>query len=238
MVVGGADADTRKMASSIQVIVLAVVAPVEELSLACMTSLLRLQQLAARRNDVRLDVHMVPTFLDALNAYVAGEFVVVLDANIGAPPEFVFGILDSKHNVIAGVYPVPGVDWDRVRKIADDPLANEPLNHAGNVYNVIPASAGFQRYIPIAEIKELRALAVRSSVLEKLAGPDISYAAEDGTTKYLFTHDSVFENKLQNVWQTFARKTGEVIVADIETPCVYNAPAQFAGCVGMRTSLR
>jgi len=219
-------------------IVLAIVTPADELSLVCTTSLLRLQQMAARRGDVLLDVHIVPTFLEALNTYARGDYLAVLDANVGAPPEFVFGVLDSPaaaaHPLIAGVYPLPRVDWERVSKTAKDPAATEPLSHAGNVYNVTPGAATLaHRYAPVTALAELRALVVDCRVLARMAGPDISYV-ENGATKYLFAHESVWENSRQNEYQTFARKSGESVVADLEAPCVLAAPAQFAGCVGMR----
>ena len=217
-------------------IVLAIVTAADEISLACTTSLLRLQQMAARRGDVLLDVHIVPTFLEALNTYARGDYLAVLDANIGAPPEFVFGVLEPgvDAKLIAGVYPLPRVDWERVSKTAKDPAATEPLSHAGNVYNVTPGAATLaHRYVPVTALTELRALIVDCRVLQRMAGPDISYV-DGGATKFLFTHDSVWENSRQNEYQTFARKSGETVVADLEAPCVLAAPAQFAGCVGMR----
>ena len=48
-------------------VILAVVTQTEDVSLQCTTSLLRLQQAAARRPDVHLDIHIVSTLLEALN---------------------------------------------------------------------------------------------------------------------------------------------------------------------------
>jgi hypothetical protein len=222
-------------------VVLAVITTTDELSLACTTSLLKLQQIAAQRSDLALDVHLVTSFLEALNTYVRGDVVIMIDGAVGIPHEFVLGVLDSSHAVVAGVYPTARVDWDRVAKVLHDPSATEPLHHAGNVYNVTPdPGRGLVRYVPIRDVTELKVLAIKSSVLQAMAGPDISYDIQDGTA-YLFTHESVFENKLQNVYQTLTRKLkdkGIHIVADLDAPCTLAAPAQFAGCVGMRSAVR
>jgi hypothetical protein len=217
-------------------VLLAIITHQDELSLVCTTSLLRLQQVAGRRDDVLLDVHLVPTFLDALNTYSKGDYVFIVDGTIGVPPEFVFNAIASDHDVVAGVYPLPKVDWDRVAKVLGDAASTEPLNHAGNTYNVTPAPgrSGVSRYVPVREVKELKVLCLKSSVLEKLAGPETSY--DKG---HLFTYDSVFDNAFSNVYQTLARKLGiESIMADLDCPCVCAGPAQFAGCVGMRGSIR
>jgi hypothetical protein len=193
-----------------------------------------LQQQAARRNDVSLDVHLVSTFLDALNAYDKGDYLFVLDGTIGVSPDFLFRAIASEHPVVAGVYPLPRVDWDRVERILRDDTATEPLNYAGNVYNLTPAPRGMAAYAHVKDVKELKVMCLKSSVLEKLAGPETSY-----DTGHLFTYDSVSFDKLNNAYQTLARKIGlENIVADLERPCTCAGPAQFAGCVGMRGSVR
>lgn len=215
-------------------VVLAIITHCDELSLVCTTSLLRLQQQAARRDDVSLDVHLVPTLLEALNTYDKGDYVFVLDGNIGVSPDFLFQAIASKHPVVAGVYPLPQVDWERVERVLRDDTATEPLNYAGNVYNLTPAPRGMAAYVSVKDVKELKVMCLKSSVLEKLAGPETSY--DKG---HLFTHDSVSFDKLQNEYQTLARKIGlEHIVADLERPCTCAGPAQFAGCVGMRGSVR
>lgn len=219
-------------------VVLAIVAPTDELSLPCTTCLLKLQQIAARRGDIKLEVNIVQTVLQALNQYEHGDWVVVLDSMLGMPPDFVTGLLDCPRDVVAGVYPLPVVDWERVSSKIEGPETSdagaEPLHHAGNVYNVKPKSSRMQRYVPVADVAELKLLAVRSSLLREMAGPDTSFVGG-----HLFAYDSVYNDTLQNAYQTFARKVGlENIVADLESPCMLSAPAQFAGCVGMRTALR
>lgn len=213
-------------------VVLAIITKTEDVSLACTTSLLRLQQHAARREDVVLDVHIVPELNDALNL-VTGDYVVAIDAQCGFSPEFVFGAVNSKHPAVAGVYPLPKVDWDRVKKVLHSD-SKEPLCHAGNVYNLTPAVATMQRYLPVAKVEELRVLALKTSAIKDLMGPSTSYAEN---TKHLVCHDAVYDDTFHNCYQTLFHKLPHM-VADVEAPCVMSAPAQFAGCVGMRGSVR
>lgn len=216
-------------------VVLAIVSKTDDVSLACTTSLLRLQQHAARREDIALDVHIVGDLLEALNIG-RGDYIVTIDAQCGFPVEFIFGLLDSGHKVVAGVYPLPRVDWDRVKKTLESE-SKEPLGHSGNVYNLTPVlGGGLQRYAPVKEVKELRVLAIATSVLAEMAGPCNSF----GDGKYLYCHDSVYEDVFQNPYQTLVRKlpSDVRVMADLDMPCVLSAPAQFAGCVGMRGFVR
>ena len=115
-----------------------------------------------------------------------------------------------------------------------NPRTKEPLSHAGNVYNLVPASGPVGRYVAVESVQELKALCIRSSVLRDLAGPDTSHAGG-----HLFAYDAVFDDTLHNVYQTLARRIGlRNIVADLEAQCTHAGPAQFAGCVGLRGSVR
>lgn len=228
--------------TSVVRMVVAIVTGNDELSLACMTSLLRLQQQQSTRGrQCQLDVHIVPTFLSALNLFDKGDYIVVLDGAAGVPPEFVFGVIDSGQDAVAGVYPLPRIDWDRVETAVKNGNESEPVNHAGLTYNVTPTTGPVRyglRYVPIDEVNELKVVAIASHVLRRMAGPDLSYEDDDGVRRYLFAHDSVFDNRFHNQFQTFARRLPVPLVADLEAPCIMTGPAQFAGCVGARKTLR
>jgi hypothetical protein len=215
-------------------IVLAIVTKTEDVSLICTTSLLRLQQQAFRREDITLNVHIVPDLNDALNLVSYGDYIMIVDAQCGFTPDFVFGVVDSGHQAVAGVYPLPKIDWDRVSKVLYSEDSKEPLNHAGNIYNLTPAVATMQRYVPVHTVQELRVLVLKTSLIRDLMGPSTSYA---DNTKHLICHDAVYNDTFHNVYQTLFHKL-PLVVADVEAPCVLSAPAQFTGCVGMRTSLR
>lgn len=210
---------------------IAIITENEDVSLVCTTSLLRLQQLSSRREDIALDVHFVPTLLDALNIG-RGDYIVAVDAQCGFPAEFVFGVVESKHKAVAGVYPLPRVDWERVTKTLGSG-SKEPMEHAGNVYNLTPEVSGMHRYLEVKKVEELRVLAIATSVLKNMQ-------CDKYGDKYLYCHESVHNNAYQNPTQTLARKLPKDVrlMADIEAPCVLSAPAQFAGCIGMRGFVR
>jgi hypothetical protein len=211
--------------------VLAIITATEEISLACTTSLLRLQQEAARRGNM-LSVTIVPTFLEALNSRNEEfDYLIAIDGAAGVPPEFVFGVLDGTHEAVAGVYPLPQIDWDRITRALVREDSAEPIHHAGNVYNLTPtAGVNLARYVPVAKVEELRVLAVSTKVLDGIYGDPF------GSDHRLYTCETVESGKLLNAYQTFARKVS--LVADLEAPCSLSAPATFAGCVGYRGYVR
>jgi hypothetical protein len=216
--------------------VIAIVTENEELSLACTTNLLRLQQQAAQRGNV-LTVNLVPTFLDALNSESHdADYLFVIDSNAGVPPEFVFGVLDGTHDAVAGVYPLPKIDWARITRVLADETSTEPIAHAGNVYNVVPvAGHSLQRYVPVRDVRELRVLAISFALLQSIEGDE--FVDDAGVTKKLYTRESVVKERFLNKYQTLARKV-PTLVADLESPCNLSAPAMFAGCVGYRGYVR
>jgi hypothetical protein len=200
----------------------------EEISTACVTSMLRLQQQAAQHGNA-LTVTIVPSFLEALNSNLNGaEYLFVVNGNVGVPPEFFFGVFASGHDAVAGVYPLPKIDWTRVTRVLADEDASEPLAHAGNVYNLTPvAGRTLRRYVPVKNVQELRVVAISSKALESVVAD--AYG-EHGEHK-LYAHDSVIDGKLHNPYQTFAHKLDAqvcaTLVADLEAPCSLSAPASL-----------
>lgn len=211
--------------------VIAIVTATDDISLNCTTSLLLLQQEAARRGNV-LSVTIVPTFLEALNSKNNGfDYLFAIDGTAGVPTAFVFGVLDGTHEAVAGVYPLPKIDWDRVTRALVREDDSEPIAHAGNVYNLTPAPGHpLSRYVPVTKVEELRVLAVSTRVLQEIEGDVYE------ETKKLYTRDSVESGVLLNAYQTFARKVA--LVADLQAPCSLSAPATFAGCIGYRGYVR
>ena len=216
--------------------VIAIVTENEEMSLACVTNLLRLQQRAAQRGNP-LTVNMVPTLLEALNSDSHdADYLFVVDCNVGMSPEFVFGVLDGTHDAVAGVYPLPKIDWSRITRVLADPDATEPIEHAVNVYNLTPVARNrMQRYVPVKDVRELRALAISFDLVRAIEGDE--YEDDGGAKRKLYARESVVDGVLLNKYQTFARKIPS-LVADLEAPCTLNAPAMFAGCVGYRGYVR
>lgn len=232
--------------ANLPTVVLAIVAN-DDVTLQCTSCLMQLQQEAVARQVCVLDLHVVTTFLDALNLYDKGQYLVIMDGKCGVPPEFVFGFVTGNHAAVAGVYPLPVIDWDKVA-VAVSLAAHtsnpptESVQHAGNVYNVMPSNGGFARYLPVdmESVHELRVLGLSTEVLKNMAGPHNEFKTPHGQTRYLFAYDSVFDGKYRNPYQTFARllPSDVRLVADVQEQCMFTGPAQFAGCVGMRGYVR
>lgn len=231
--------------AGLPLVILAIVAK-DDVSLQCTTSLMQLQQEAVQRQVCTLDLHIVSTFLEALNLYDKGQYLVIIDGQCGVRPEFVFGLIASKHKVVAGVYPLPVVNWDRLalslsKAHHTSKPALEPIHHAGNVYNLTPANGGFARYLPVktGSVQDLRVLGLATQVLRDMAGPHNAFSVQ-GETKHLFAYDAVFDDTLHNPYQTFVRllPASVTLMADVQEQCVLSGPAQFAGCVGMRGYVR
>ena len=179
-------------------ITFALVTPTEDVCLQCATSLLRLQQSAARRADVHLNVHIVSSLLEALNLSVpspatdgaAGRWLVIVDGSAGFPDEFIYQAITSAHDMVLGVYPLAKVDWERVNTCLTDEEHTEPTSHTGNVYNLTPKNASFTRYVQVDDIQEAKIMCISTSALKKLSGPHTSYTKP--SPGHLYTHDSVF----------------------------------------------
>ena len=220
-------------------IIFAVVTHTDEISLQCTTSLLKLQQLAARRADLVMDFHIINSVGDALNMYSDGDYVVVVDARNGFSADFIFGAIDGGRDAVYGVYPLSQVDWERVNARVQSVSSSEPMGHAGNVYNVVPEGSSMSRYIPIKSIKESKVMILRASVIEQMVG-EHTKTVKNGKPFHIIHFESSSDDELLNPDQTFFKALQRhcAVVADLEEQCTLSGSAQFAGCVGQRGFVR
>lgn len=225
------------MASTPTRILFAVITHTDDISLQCTTSLLKLQQVAARRPDIVMDFHILNSVGDALNMYAQGDYLVVIDQRNGFTPEFILGALE--HSAVLGVYPTPIVDWERVKARVQDDRATEPLAHAGNVYNIVPESASMSRYVPVKSIRESKVMVIKSSVIESMVG-EHTKSTKDGKPFHILHFESSSDDTLNNPDQTFFKTLQRYtnVVADLQEQCTMSGSAQFAGCVGLRGFVR
>ncbi|NBS69726.1 hypothetical protein EBT31_12565 [bacterium] len=90
------------------------------------------------------------------------EAVVMFDTTMGVPTEFF--LHPPEHECEISPYPLPTVDWDRVRrKIA---TTTEAPEYVGNVYNFDPAASEpvqGQRYVkvPVTAVREMKVVKLR-----------------------------------------------------------------------------
>jgi hypothetical protein len=220
-------------------IIFAVVTHTDELSLQCTTSLLKLQQLAARRADLMMDFHIMNSVGDALNMYSKGDYVVIVDGRNGFSADFIFGAIEAGHKAVYGVYPLPQVDWERVKARVQNENATESLAHAGNVYNIVPQESSMSRYVPIKSIKESKVMILQAAVIESMVG-EHTKTTKNGSEFHILHFESSSDNLLLNPDQTFFKSLQGhcTVLADLQEQCTVSGSAQFAGCVGQRGFVR
>lgn len=221
-------------------ILFSVITHNDDISLQCATSLLKLQQLAARRQDIVLDFHILNSVGDALNLYNTGDYLCIVDGQNGFSAEFIFGAVDHKHAAVLGVYPLPQVDWERVKARVQDETATETVGNAGNVYNLVPAEAAMGRYIPVKSVRECKVMCLQCDVIKNMVG-DHTKTTKNGKEFHILHFESSADGAFNTPDQTFFRalqRYTHVILADIEEQCTYSGNAQFSGCVGQRGFIR
>jgi hypothetical protein len=70
----------------------------------------------------RARANLVTLFLDNPSA----THLLFVDADIGFAPERVFRLIDSEADMVAGVYPIKRVNWDKARRMLDSSAPNTP----------------------------------------------------------------------------------------------------------------
>jgi hypothetical protein len=100
------------------------------------SSIFHLQRALRSKSNVDLKIHLrdgdalitraranlVTLFLDD----PAATHLLFLDADIGFRPEQVFRLIESGADVVAGVYPIKRVNWDKAKRAVDANRANLP----------------------------------------------------------------------------------------------------------------
>lgn len=198
--------------------VLLAVVTNDSCSLGFAVSMLRLQVALATAPDVQVTIELVSSLAEAVelaNTHTKFDALVAIRSTIGFPAAFVMrGLVTGPF--VAGVYPLPRLDWDRVVAKKDD--ASEDMRFKGNVYNIDPAAAKrvaaqLAGYMS-APSAELGAVVLHREALRALAD------------KPLGTDDDV------------CRAWGKDVLVDLDAQCSNFGPVEFTGCVGLRTVLR
>ena len=187
-------------------------------SLGFAVSMLRLQTaMHGAPTPLQAVLEVVPSLVAAVDLAARDtsfEAVVAISSHLSFSPSFVLRALTSGKPFVAGVYPLPRLDWDRVTAKA---ASHEKPEFRGNVYNVDAAKARFLggglMEVP-AEGVEPGAVVLTREAVEAVA------------TKTPATDDQV-----PVAW-------GRPIVVDVDQQCANFGPVEFFGCVGMRTVLR
>lgn len=200
-------------------------------------SLLRLQMEAAGMENFEMAVTFLNTLNDALNVAAKDESVdtlVAVDTRVSFPPGFV--LQDQKKDFVVGAYPLPVTDWDRLSR-ACKTTSKEPLERAGNVYNVVPKAETIDfgtATVAIASVKSLGAVKLTKKALLGLA---LAAPTADSGEK-LFHVEAIDGGAYLSKNEFLMKLHNRDVFADLEHPCSFTGAAEFAGCVGQRETLR
>lgn len=178
--------------------------------------LMRLQAALLSSKGVQAVVELLPSVKAAAAQAREGGYdaAVALATDVAFPPSFVTRALEVDAPFVAGVYPLPRLDWGRVKARADD--EREATRFKGNTYNVDAASARPTVHTGYLAVRSagLSAVVLKKEAIEALAGcPESSDAA------------------LCEAW-------GRDILVDLEHQCATMGPLEFMGCVGLRATTK
>jgi hypothetical protein len=148
------------------------------------SSIFKLQRALRAKSNVDLKVHLrdgdalitraranlVTLFLDD----PAATHLLFVDADIGFAPEQVFRLIESGADVVAGVYPIKRINWEKARRAVESKRPNVPAASLDYVLEIedpdrVTVVRGFTR----VRYAGTGFLMIRRHVLEKMcAHPD------------------------------------------------------------------
>lgn len=212
-----------------------------EMHLQCCISILHAQiELMTTRGDSFIaELEFFETLNDALNALHKNQSyaaVFAIKHNTFVAGAFSTKAFASKENVVIAPSPRAGVDWARiVTHVKESPTNREPINHAGNAYNMklegLPKTNG---YTAVKDVDWIDAVFVRREAVEDIAEKHPGIVAE----KSAFALDGVYDGQFVPGHKRFVQLYGNQVWADVEHQCTVSGPFDYVGCVGSRTVLR
>lgn len=202
--------------------VLLAVVTSDSCSIGFAVSMMRLQTAIQSAPNVHATLELVPSLHAAIQLAAAPpapgtepfDTVVAVTSHLSFPASFVLRALAAAPAFITGIYPLPWLDWERVRSKARD-TTGEDLAFRGNVYNVDAAAARHagNGYLAVPCAK-LGAAVLKREAIDALK--DVAVLTDEA---------------LCEAW-------GKDIYADIDHQCSNFGAVEFTGCVGHRTVIR
>ena len=192
----------------------------------------------------RARANLVTLFLDD----PAATHLLFVDADIGFTPEQVFRLIESGADVVAGVYPIKRINWDKARRALESKRPNVPAASLDYVLEIddpdrVTVVSGFTR----VRYAGTGFLMIRRHVLEQMCGhPDYaslqffrehSHDALTGSTNRFALFDCMIDAKsgtyLSEDFAFCKRWTdiGGEIWADLESRLDHVGPSVFHGDV-------
>ena len=191
-------------------------------SLGFAVSMLRLQTvMQGSPTPLQAVLEVVPSLRAAVDL-VAGDAsfqtLVAISSHLAFSSTFVLRALASGKPFVAGVYPLPVLDWDRVKSKSE---SSERPEFRGNVYNVDAANAksvgGGYMEVPAAGVEPGAVVLAREAV--------------DAVAAKVKAGECVADADVPVAW-------GGPVFVDVDQQCANFGPVEFFGCVGARTVLR
>lgn len=174
--------------------------------------LLRLQTaLQVSPTPMEVAIAPVPSICAAVKLAAedaAFDAVVAIRSTIAFSEAFVLRALAGSHPFVSAVFPLPTVDWARVRSKAG---SSESPASRGNTYNVDAATAR----IVAGGYAVVRAAAPGAYVLRREAIEALRGCDSDA--------------QLCRAW-------GRDIHADLDSQCATSGPMEYVGCIGTRAA--
>lgn len=223
------------------VVVCVLVGPDQQVSLMCAVSMLRMQMLVMSLPEpTRTLMHFVRSFDEALNALHASDAVgaFIVQGGMGFETDFTVSCIGSDLPVVACTYPLPRVDWERVKSM---PAGDEPPEFWGNTYNVTPLEpvvAGKNGCVRVdPQTAQLGAVWVAKRVVQDIARRRPDLVSSDGKVAS-FGAPGVYEGRALNEYQRFLSLYGGEVWTDLGRQATSSGLTEFGGSVGARTVLR
>jgi hypothetical protein len=112
-----------------------------------MSAVLKLQAACVARGiPLEVDLGGGDALITRARAAMAAKFLagsathlLFVDADIGFSPDYVFRLLDADRDLVAGVYPLKRIDWDKARQAALDGMKDIQAASLGYVVRFLPS---------------------------------------------------------------------------------------------------
>lgn len=197
------------------------------------TSLLNFLNTLEGTNHVTINFVNDPNqALDQFARNASFDRLILCNTRIGAAPDFLKQALKSVHPFVSAVYPLPGLDWDKVTQDS-----KEDLRYRGLTYNVDVADATKRQgdYI-IVKQTTLGLVVLKREVVDTILKQHSSEV--QGDPQHLLYNGAVRDGKTLDRDANFCWMWGGDIAADVVHTDSLSAPMPFCGCIGQRSSIR
>ena len=206
-------------------------------SLGFTVSLLKFQ-IAIVSLDIQVDVNFFDSVDRAMNVFATSghDYACFVSSALAFEPSFILDAISSRdQNLVLGVYPLPGIEWEKVKASGglNPKLAGTRFNMARTSECVV--GGGYSRDGNIADLVSMHAFVCSRRVVDTVMvqHPDIAHA--DG---YLFFADAVYNGVHESPEHRFLRLWGGPAVADMKNVCGNFGSMDFIGSISKRTFIR